>query len=129
MNLQSPKVSVQQSATYVFDYLSKVENYEHIMPKNTDKFEVRPNGFLFALKGMPEIKLLLNETRPNDLVVLGSASDKFPFTLQAEIEEINEESSMVQLSFDGKFNAMMAMMIKNPLQNFINNLTENISAL
>jgi len=129
MNLQSPKVSVQQSAEYVFDYLSKVENYEHIMPENTDKFEVRPNGFLFALKGMPEIKLILNETRPTELIILGSASEKFPFTLNAEIESTDENSSSVQLIFDGKFNAMMAMMIKSPLQKFINNLIENIAAL
>ncbi|MDH5412981.1 MAG: SRPBCC family protein, partial [Flavobacteriaceae bacterium] len=57
MNLESPKVSVQKSASEIFDFLTKVENFEKIMPENTDKFEAQDESFLFALKGMPEIRL------------------------------------------------------------------------
>ena len=35
----------------------------------------------------------------------------------------------VQLVFDGKFNPMMAMMVKSPLKKFINTLSENIERL
>ena len=59
-------------------------------------------------------------------IVLGSTSDKFPFTLTADIDENTADSSDVQLKFDGKFNPMVAMMVKGPLQKFINTLIENI---
>ena len=62
MNLESPKVTVKKSSQEVFDFLSKVENFESIMPSNIDKFEADENSFLFALKGMPEIKLQMKET-------------------------------------------------------------------
>ncbi|MCK5677546.1 MAG: SRPBCC family protein [Flavobacteriaceae bacterium] len=126
MNLESPKVTVQKSSKEMFDYLSKIENFENIMPENIEKFEADENSFLFALKGMPEIKLKLQEQEAPKKLVLGSVSDKFPFTLTANIEEKSENSSDVQLLFDGKFNPMVAMMVKGPLQKFINTLINNI---
>jgi hypothetical protein len=77
---------------------------------------------------MPEIRLNLLEQESNNKVVLSSASDKFPFTLTADIEDVSDDSSDVQLFFDGKFNAMMAMMVKGPLQKFIDTLVKNIGS-
>ncbi|MGI9532684.1 MAG: SRPBCC family protein, partial [Lutimonas sp.] len=59
-------------------------------------------------------------------IVLGSANEKFPFNLTADIEEATADSSNVQLLFDGKFNPMVAMMVKKPLQKFIDTLISNI---
>ncbi len=126
MNLESPKVTVKKSSKDIFDYLSKIENFEQIMPENIDKFEADENSFKFALKGMPEIKLKLQEQEEPKKIVLGSVSDKFPFTLTANIDEKSDDSSEVQLVFDGSFNPMVAMMVKSPLQKFINTLIGNI---
>ena len=129
MNLESAKITSQKSDVELFDFLSDVKNFEKLMPDNTDKFEVQDDSFLFALKGMPEIRLKLQEKIPSNKIVLGSTSDKFPFTLTGNITKSGENSSDVQLIFDGNFNPMVAMMIKNPLQKFINTLIENIEKL
>ena len=98
------------------------------MPVSIDKFEILDeNTFLFALKGMPEIVLKRKEEVPFDKIVLGAASEKLPFTLSAHITEVNNNESEVSLSFEGSFNAMMAMMIKNPITNFMGTLSENLS--
>ena len=129
MNLESPKVSVKKSSNEIFEFLIKVENFGIIMPENTDKFEVRENGFLFALKGMPEIRVKMHDHIASEKVVLTSANDKFPFTLTGNMQEIADGSSEVHFVFDGKFNMMMTMMIKAPLQKFINSLAENMENL
>ena len=129
MNLESPKVTVQKCAEELFNFLSDVQNFEQIMPQNTDKFVAGENTFLFALKGMPEIRLNLQQKEPNSKIVLGSASDKFPFSLTGSIAETSDNTSEIQLTFEGSFNPMMAMMIKGPLQKFINTLSENIEKL
>ena len=129
MNLESPKVSVQKSDKEIFEFLSDIKNFEQIMPENTEKFEAGDNSFLFALKGMPDIRLNLHEKNEHDKIILSSASEKFPFTLTGNIVKLSDTSSEVQLIFNGEFNAMVAMMIKNPLQKFINTLGENISKL
>jgi hypothetical protein len=52
-----------------------------------------------------------------------------PFTLIANIDEVSANSSGVQLAFEGEFNAMMAMMIKGPIEKFIETLAMNMSNL
>lgn len=130
MHLESPKNTIGKSSKQVFEFLTDPKNFETLMPDNVDKFEVvNPETFLFALKGMPEIALKKKEEVPHSKVVLGAASDKLPFTLTAHISEIAEEQCEVFLSFEGEFNAMMAMMIKTPITNFIGTLSENMSRI
>ncbi len=130
MNLESPKVNVEKSAQYIFDSLSDVRNFEKLMPDTISKFEVTgDDSFIFGLKGMPEIKLRMKEKNPSSQVVLGAASDKLPFTLTGNIHSLSENSSEVQLVFDGEFNPMMAMMIKGPISKFIETLAANMNKL
>ncbi|MEB8347307.1 SRPBCC family protein [Flavobacteriaceae bacterium KMM 6898] len=127
MHIETPKKTIAKSAKEVYDFLLDIKNFEKLMPENISKFEVLgEDKFLFALKGMPEIVLKLKEKEPYDKVVLGAASDKLPFTLTADIVSLGENESDVVLSFEGEFNAMMAMMIKTPITNFMGTLSENL---
>lgn len=130
MNLESPKVTVEKPAQYIFDALSNVQNFEKLMPDNIAKFEVTGDeSFIFALKGMPEIKLKIKEKNGPNQIILGAASDKLPFTLTGNINSVSDNSSEVQLKFDGEFNAMMAMMVKGPITKFIETLANNMHKL
>lgn len=129
MNIQGTKVSVQKSDKELFAFFTQLENFEQLMPENTQKFEVDGDSFLFALKGMPEIRLVLGERVEYSKVTLGAASSKLSFTLSANISATSESASDVQLVFEGDFNPMMAMMVKKPLTAFIDTLTENIEKL
>jgi hypothetical protein len=130
MNLESPRVTVGKSAQELFDLLSDVRNFEKLMPENIAKFEVLgDDSFVFGLSGMPEIKLKMKEKVAPTKLVLGAASDKLPFTLEADINPLSEISSNVQLLFEGEFNAMMAMMIKGPIGKFIETLAVNMPKL
>ena len=127
MFLETPKATVAKSKEDTYNFLNDLSNFRQLMPENIDKFEVlNENRFLFALKGMPEIVLEKKEQAPFNKIVLGAASEKLPFTLTADIAEITTDTSEVVLSFSGEFNAMMAMMIKTPITNFINTLSTNL---
>ena len=128
MNLETPNIPVQKSAEDLYNFLTDFKNFEQIMPENTETFELRDNGFVFGLKGMPKIKLKLDEKIPHSKIVLGSAAAQFPFTLVANIEE-NEGKSKVNFKFNGKFNPMISMMVKKPLQKFIDTLSANLEKL
>ncbi|MBL4745209.1 MAG: SRPBCC family protein [Flavobacteriaceae bacterium] len=129
MNLESNNTPVNKSQKEVFEFLTTLENFEQLLPENTEKFEIDGDSMLFSLKGMPEIRLILKEAQEFDKVILGAASSKLPFTLTATINAISETSCETTLSFTGDFNPMMAMMVKKPLQKFIDTLSENISKL
>ncbi|WP_116769954.1 SRPBCC family protein [Maribacter litoralis] len=130
MFIETPKAQVAKSKEETFNFLNDLSNFRQLMPENIDKFEVlNENRLLFALKGMPEIVLEKKEQTPFDQLVLGAASEKLPFTLTADISEVGSEQSEVVLSFKGEFNAMMAMMIKSPITNFINTLSTNLGKI
>ena len=130
MHIETSKKKVAKSDKEVFDFLTDIKNFETLMPSNIDKFEVLDEKtFKFALKGMPEIVLRLKEQNPNEKVVLGAASDKLPFTLTADITSVGDNESEVGLSFEGEFNAMMAMMIKSPITNFMETLSTNLDKI
>ena len=128
MNLESRQVNTSKTPEELFNFLTSAENYKQLMPENT-KFEAYDSEkFLFGLKGMPEIKLIIKEKIPFSKVVLGSASEKLQFQLSCEIEQF-AEASRAKLFFNGDFNAMMAMMIKGPLNKFLETLATGIEKL
>ncbi len=128
MNIEGNKVIINKPKAEVVTFLTKMENFGQLMPENT-KFEVLGEDiFLFGLKGMPEIKLKLKE-HSEDKVVLGAASDKLPFTLTANLTEIDATKTETSLSFEGQFNAMMAMMVKGPITKFVGQLSEKLGAI
>jgi hypothetical protein len=130
MQLESPKVTVNKSAEYLFHALSEVKNFETLMPDSIAKFEVTDaDSFIFGLKGMPEIKLRIKDKTPHSKIELGAASDKLPFTLTGNLNALSDNQTEVQLVFEGEFNPMMAMMIKGPISKFIETLAQNMSKL
>lgn len=129
MNLESRKVTVSKSSKDLFESLEQLANYEGLMPESIEKFEVDGDSFVFGLKGMPEIRLVLKEKNPYSKIVLGAASSKMPFTLSLTIDEVSEQSSEAQLFFEGTFNPMVSMMVKKPLTKFIETLADSIEKL
>ena len=127
MYIETPKKTINKSSQEVYNFLIDVKNFEHLMPENISKFEViSEDRFLFGLKGMPEIVLERKELVAYSKVVLGAASDKLPFTLTVNILELGANETEAILSFEGEFNAMMAMMIKKPITNFIGTLSDKL---
>lgn len=129
MNLESKKSVVNKSQKEFFEFLTNLQNFDKLMPENIDKFEVDGDSFLFSLKGMPEIRLVIKEKNEFDKIVLSAASSKLNFSLMALIQPISEKTCEAQLLFTGDFNPMMAMMVKSPLQKFIDTLAENSEKL
>jgi len=127
MNIKGNKITVQKTQEETFDFLSELKNFEQLMPDSIQKFEVDGDSFVFGLKGMPEIRLVLKDKTPFSKVVLGAASSKLSFQLVADIAALTDASSEVEIVFDGEFNKMMEMMVKKPLTSFIETLTSNLS--
>lgn len=129
MNLESKKSTINKSQKEFFEFLSNLGNFRQLMPENIEKFEVDGESFIFSLKGMPEIRLVVKEKQEFDKIILGAASSKLNFTLTTLINKISDSSCESQLLFEGDFNPMMAMMVKKPLQKFIDTLSSNLEKM
>jgi len=129
MNLESPKSIVKKSQKDLFEFLINTANFEKLLPDTLEMFEASADSFKFALKGMPAIRLAITEKSEYDLIKLKATSDSFPIYLICKINQVTDDESAAQLFFEGDVNPMMAMMIKKPLQNLLNTLSEKLGAL
>ena len=130
MTLNSITNELKLSDQNLFYKLTDINNYEKIMPENISKFEIiDSNTLIFSLKGMPEIKLVFGEKISPSLITLNSSESKINFSLTAHINKIDESNCNFSLEFNGDLNPMIQMMVKTPLQSFINDLSNNISKL
>ena len=130
MKLNSNSTHLNISDTTLFEKLCAIENFKLIMPENISKFEILDQSTLiFSLKGMPPIKLIFGEKHSPSLITLNSCESKINFSLSAHIKKIDENNCEFSLEFNGDLNPMIQMMVKTPLQSFINDLSKNTSKL
>lgn len=129
MIIESPITPINQPIQAVIDFVSVPENYKQLMPENISKFELTGNqSFKFALQGMPEFELKLIDIQPQK-ILLSSANEKTPFQLSLLLNSTAENKTNAQFVFEGNFNAMMSMMIKNPISNFLGVLSQKLGSL
>lgn len=129
MKLETPIISIQKSQEEAYNFLMDLNNFEQIMPSNKEKFAVEGDSFLVGLYGVPDIRMIMTDKTPPSQIVLGAASSKLDFTLTIDFSPVDENSTNAQLFFNGNFNPMVAMMVKTPLTNFINELGENLKSI
>ena len=118
------------SSNEVYDYVIKIDNYEAILGDEIKNFEkLSENQFKIKIGSMPNICLELVEDNINSCVKLISNDSNLNFKILISINSIDEKSSVVNVKFDGKFSSMIEMMIKNPLEKFIDSLRNKIEDL
>jgi hypothetical protein len=130
MKLVSTISEIKINDNLLFEKLCIIENFKKIMPENVSKFEILDSDtFIFSLKGMPAIKLVIVEKKAPSLITLNSSESKISFSLKAELKKIDDDNCTFSIEFNGDLNPMIQMMVKTPLQSFINDLSANASSL
>ena len=118
------------SSNEIYDYVIKIDNYEAILGNEIRNFEkLNENQFKIKIGSMPNICLELVEDNANSCVKLISNDSNLNFEILMSINSIDDNSSLVNVKFDGKFSSMIEMMIKNPLEKFIDSLRNKIEDL
>lgn len=129
MNITGDKIKIKQKDTNIYNYFSKPENFEKIIPKdNLIHFSSDEKGFVFSLKGMPEIALKIEDPAPYSLIIYSSAKNNLDFKLNLHITNESENLSECQFIFSGNFNPLISMMVEKPLKNFIHSITNELAS-
>jgi len=126
--IQSPTVTNAKTPAELFNLLKVPMNFEHLMPDSVEKFDSDQGSFLFGLKGMPEVRLLVDELVEGQSVKYVAASSKLDFSLTVRLEPA-EEGTQIDFFFEGNFNPMLKMMVTKPLTSFLTELAERATRL
>ena len=122
---------IPYSSEKLYSYIINIDNYEQILKDEIRSFDkLSENEFKIKIGNMPSINLLLSELPDNNEVKLSSSDSNLNFYILIKIDAIESNSSKIKVQFVGDFSSMIEMMIKKPLNAFIDSLTnkiENIS--
>ena len=121
---------LQFSSSKIYDFIINIDNYKTILVDEISDFEkLSANEFKIKIGSMPKISLELVENRPSSSVKLLSNDSNLNFQICITVDSVDNNSSVVYVKFEGKFSTMIEMMIKNPLEKFINSLKNKVEEL
>ena len=121
---------LQFSSLKIYDFIINIDNYKTILGDEISDFEkLSANEFKIKIGSMPKISLELVENRPSSSVKLLSNDSNLNFQICITVDSVDKNSSVVYVKFEGKFSTMIEMMIKNPLEKFINSLKNKVEEL
>jgi len=130
MEISKETKPISYSNNEIYDFVIKINNYEAILGSEIRNFEkLSENQFKIKIGSMPNICLELVEDKVNCSVKLISKDSNLNFEIIISINSLDENSSVVIVKFDGRFSSMIEMMIKNPLEKFIESLKNKIEDL
>ena len=125
--IDSPIIDIHQEVHELVAHYSNPAAFKELMPDEVVKFEANAQSFIFGLKGMPEVKLVVDEIS-EEQVMLKSASDKIPFYLHVKFAAVGDVTK-AQIHFEGDFNPMLKMMVTRPLKSFVEHLAQNMQKI
>ena len=121
---------LQFSSLKIYDFIINIDNYKTILGDEISDFEkLSVNQFKIKIGSMPKISLELVENRPSSSVKLLSSDSNLNFQICITVDSVDKNSSVVYVKFEGKFSTMIEMMIKKPLEKFINSLKNKVEEL
>lgn len=130
MKVHKEQIIVPMSFADLTVFFSDMANYAQLMPDNTKKFYVydENKGFKVGVGSMPEVGMKLEEMEEGKLRFI-SPSDQFDYDLNISYKAKDESTSVVDFTFNGNFNPMIAMMANGPLTHFFESFAEKLASL
>lgn len=127
MKIESNKSTVNAPKEEVFKFLSNTENLGKLLPQNEVKdFKGTEKECSFKVQGGITISLVQDELNPsNEIKMVSGEKSPFPFKLSVHLADSDGKTEGF-IAFDGEVNAFLKMMVKKPLTNLFNHMTNEL---
>lgn len=130
MEISRQTKTLSFSSKKIYDFIINTHNYKDILADEIRDFEIiSDNKFKIKIGSLPNISLKIKKNPDDFSVKLVSDDDNLNFKISIVVISINEKSSVIDLKFVGKFSSMIEMMIKKPIEKFIDSLKNKIEEI
>jgi carbon monoxide dehydrogenase subunit G len=118
---------IHSSDETIYTFLSNLNNFKELMPDQIENWQSTEDTCSFRIKNMADLSLRLTEKVPHSLIVLSpEGKAPFSFSLRCILQKVDENKTNATIMFKADLNAMMEMLAKSPLQNFVNILVAKL---
>ncbi|MBN1951994.1 MAG: hypothetical protein JW801_12400 [Bacteroidales bacterium] len=129
MKLESKIARAGSADEKVFNFLTDFNNFENLIPKDkVEAWESDKDWCRFKVNPIGNTGIKILEKEPFTLIKLSSLEEgKFDFSFWVQIKQAGENNCYLKLTLEVHLNAMLEMMAKKPLQEFLDKLVDQLS--
>ena len=129
MKIESKIGTIPYNDEKIYNFLSDFNNFKNLIPvSQVENWESTKDSCSFEFKGVGKSGMKIIEKEPFKLIKIGAVDEsKFDFFLWIQLKMVEDGNTKVKITIEPKINQMMAMMVKNPLQNFVDTLVDKMS--
>lgn len=127
MKIKSKEGNINRSAKEVFDYLSDMNNFQHLLPQDKiSNWEADKNSCSFKIQGATSISFVIDSVEePNIIHMVSGDNAPFDFKLDVHLNEDNGVTIGYQ-EFEADINMFMKMMVEKPLKNLFDFIVDRL---
>lgn len=128
--IESKKVTVACSAEECYEFLTDLNNYELLLPKDKiSNWESDERKCSFKIQKTYKLELLyVNGIPYNEVHIKSGESSPFKFTLNIQLQETSGHC-LAQLICDADINPFLKMMVEKPLNNLFDYMAERLAKI
>ena len=130
MNLSRTTDVNKFKASTVYNYLNNPINYESILIDEISEFSmINEKSFAIKIGSLPKISLEHNSNPLERSTSLKSNNEKLSFVFNFKVIEIDQSLCNIEIHFKGEFSSMIEMMIKPPMNKFLDAISKKVISI
>ena len=125
---ESHQRKIEKPAEGIYTFLSDFNNFQQAIPAGKVEDWVSDSDTCsFSVSGVGKVSLKMEEKVPYKLIkIVNDTETKHEFKLWLQLKQIGT-ATHIKLTLDAKLNAMIKMVAKKPLQNFVTTMVDQIA--
>ncbi len=131
VKIESKKVEIKRNVEFVYEYLSDFTHFSMVANDKIENFKATQDKCSFTVKGMTDMGLKIISRMPNESITITNDTDvpssmPLNFLIIFEFERVEPYVTKVIVKMELDANPMIAMMVKKPLEKFVNSLADGM---
>lgn len=131
VKIESKKVEIKRNVEFVYEYLSDFTHFSMVANDKIENFKATQDRCSFTVKGMTDMGLKIISRLPNESITISNDTDvpssmPLNFLIIFEFERVEPYVTKVVVKMELDANPMIAMMVKKPLEKFVNSLADGM---
>jgi len=131
VKIESKKVEIKRNVEFVYEYLADFTHFSMVANDKIENFKATQDRCSFTIKGMTDMGLKIISRLPNESITISNDTDvpssmPLNFLIIFEFERVEPYVTKVIVKMELDANSMIAMMVKKPLEKFVNSLADGM---
>jgi hypothetical protein len=131
VKIESKKVEIKRNVEFVYEYLADFTHFSMVANDKIENFKATQDRCSFTIKGMTDMGLKIISRLPNESITISNDTDvpssmPLNFLIIFEFKRVEPYVSEVIVKMELDANPMITMMVKKPLEKFVNSLADGM---